>query len=423
MEKQDLALALVAQGKNVFITGYAGTGKSTLLRKLKKERPDSIVVAPTGLAAINVGGLTVHSLFMLNPSVIEPEDLDGIHGWRLDAIHMADMLILDEISMVRVDLLNLIDFRLKQIMHNESPFGGKQVVMFGDMCQLPPVVPEGDIKDYLYDVYGGPYFFQHPVIRAGNFYCVELDKIYRQSDPVFIGILNSIRNGEGLDGALKLLEDRVMPGSPEDVYLTATNYDADKVNEQHLVDLPGDFVACRARVAGTFPESMYPTEVSLFLKPGARVMNIYNDQENGLVNGSLGTVLEASPEEVIICADGRPDSRLRIRRHDWINYKLTRSKKGSTKFKMSVEPVGTFSQIPLRLAWAMTIHKSQGQTFDRVHVNMGRGAFAHGQTYVALSRCRTLEGLTLSKNIQASDIQVDPLVLTYKDYFEEATDA
>jgi ATP-dependent exoDNAse (exonuclease V) alpha subunit len=413
LSDQERAREVIAEGHNVFITGKAGTGKSTLLRDLRKEHPDMVVCAPTGMAAINVGGQTIHSLFKINPKIVDPEDLDEIYGWRADALRATKRVVIDEISMVRADMVSLIDARLRAVTGSSRPFGGKQMILFGDMFQLPPVARAPELVSYLDNMFGGPYFFLNPLVQEADFRLVELEKVYRQSDPRFINILNDIRAGEDLSGALDQLNALLTVETPDDaVVLTATNYGADKINEAHLVALEGDFHSKRARINGTFPESMYPTEEYLVLKEGARVMTLKNGE--GYVNGSLGVITTIGDNSIYVeLEDGGNTVEINPVRWENVRYTVQKGK----KMKLGLDVVGEFMQYPLRLAWAMTIHKSQGQTFDRVHVDIGSGAFAHGQTYVALSRCRSLEGLTLGGGIRETDVMVDPLVLSYKDRF------
>ena len=416
------ALALIEAGdEHVFVTGRAGTGKTTLLHLLRDETPRNVaVVAPTGLAAIHVGGQTIHSFFRLPPRFVDTRELRALrHTGVLKAL---DLLIIDEVSMVRADLMDGIDTMLRLNRRNDEPFGGVQLAMFGDLWQLPPVVREPDLQEYFAETYGGPYFFQALVWRQTTGRSLDLAKIYRQQDdPAFRNILQHIRDGEPDEHILGALNERVLPRAalpdPDShIVLTATNQAALRENHRRLGALPGKAMTYEARVSGRFDAGAFPTDSALTLKVGARVMFLKNDPDRRWINGSWGTVTAVGDDGPRVRIEDGPESGAEheIRRTAWENlaYQYDRSAKQITR-----EVVGAYKQLPLRLGWAITIHKSQGQTFDRVYIDLGRGAFTHGQTYVALSRCRSLAGLALSAPVRQEDIILDQQIGDYRQVF------
>lgn len=410
------ALDIVAQGQSVYITGKAGTGKSTLLHYLHATTTKAVaVVAPTGIAAINVGGQTIHSFFHFQPQVIKPHELRPCRDASL--MRRLDMLIVDEVSMVRADLMDGIDAALRLNRGRpQTPFGGVQIVLIGDLFQLPPVVREQEVKDYLHHRYGAPYFFGAPALRTTAFGVIDLQKVYRQTDTVFLDLLNKIRERR-LDGnTLELLNSRVTAfGCLEDrseyVTLTPTNEAAFQINMAFLKRLPMPETDFEAVVAGKFDRGAYPTDPTLRLRRGARVMMLKNDPSKRWVNGTMGTVSELSPEQVCVAING---SSHQVERYTWENVEYCFDRNTG---RIDQRVVGKFQQYPLRLAWALTIHKSQGQTLDRVCLDLGAGAFAHGQTYVALSRCTSLQGIALSRPIFPTDVIFDDAVYGYRDVF------
>ena len=321
-------------------------------------------------------------------------------------------------------------------MNRDEPFGGKQMILFGDLAQLPPVVKESELRHLFETKFGGPYFFLSPSIQEARMKLVELTHVYRQSgDLEFINILNEVREGRSEGSVLPSLNqkqrDMLLDVDNPAVVLTATNYAADSMNFECLGRLAGEPIPFHAEIIGKFPQNAYPTEQTVFVKTGARVMILRNDREmeKRYVNGTLGRVVEVddSTGEVLVNTDEGLD--VPISRSTWENIRYEVKdveeqdpKTGKTRRRRKLQPdvIGAFKQHPLRLAWAMTIHKSQGQTFDQIHIDMGRGAFSHGQTYVALSRCTTLDGLSLGRPLESSDIFIDPQALTYADYFEAA---
>jgi ATP-dependent exoDNAse (exonuclease V) alpha subunit len=399
------------------VTGRAGTGKSTLLRYLRETTSKRVVVlAPTGLAAVNVGGQTIHSFFRLPPRLVDPSALGTIGaGPNATVIKRADTFVIDEVSMVRVDLMEGVDRALRQLRRLDVPFGGAQVVLFGDPFQLPPIVREPALREYFDDRYGGPYFFCARAVEA-PMRCVELRQVYRQQDGYFLAILNELREGDlGEDAAMALAERvRAFEELPEpDTYvtLTTTNLAAARLNTARLEALRGPERVFEAVVSGRFDPSAFPTDSTLRLRQGARVMMIRNDRAGRWVNGTLGEVAALAESTVTVRVDGASHE---IERETWESVEHEYDRPRNT---VVPRVAGTFRQYPVRLAWALTIHKSQGQTFDRVFVDLGRGTFAHGQAYVALSRCRSLEGLALARPLRPADLQFDPRVLAYRRRF------
>ncbi|MEL7480911.1 MAG: DEAD/DEAH box helicase [Pseudomonadota bacterium] len=392
-----------AQG-NLFLTGRAGTGKTTLLRRVLAEAGDkAIVLAPTGVAAMNAGGQTIHSFFKLPPRLMEPTDAKRLRNGRL--IRSIETLIIDEVSMVRADMLDAIDRSLKLNRGSKRPFGGVRMILAGDLHQLPPVVgrDEGPI---LHERFGGAYFFNAPAFREAEFALLALKHVFRQADPRFLAFLGALRRGRLTQPDAELMADRVTGRSAEEasethVVLTPNNANAYRINQSRLSELTGRAKTYDAKVKGDFDERAFPTEADLELKEGARVMLIKNDPEGRWVNGSLATVEGFGSDSVIVSVDGRA---YEIEPAAWEKYRYTLDPE--TK-KVSREVVGTFKQMPLRLAYAVTIHKAQGLTLDNVFIDFDHGMFAHGQAYVAFSRARTLEGLELSRALTPRDLVTD----------------
>lgn len=392
-----------AQG-NLFLTGRAGTGKTTLLRKFMADAGDTaIVLAPTGVAAMNAGGQTLHSFFKFPPRLIEPTDVKRLRTARL--MKTAETIIIDEISMVRVDMLDAIDRSLKLNRGSKRPFGGVRMILAGDLHQLPPVVRGEEVK-ILRDRYGGSYFFNAPAFKEAEFALLALKHVFRQADPRFLALLGAMRQGRITPADQSVLQSVVskrsaIEASETHVVLTPNNANAYRINQARLDDLPGKEKIFPANVQGTFDEKSYPTEADLELKKGARVMLIKNDPEGRWVNGSLCTVEGFTGKNVIVELDGKA---YEIEPAAWEKYKYAIDPE--TK-KVSREVVGTFKQMPLRLAYAVTIHKAQGLTLDKVFIDFDSGMFAHGQAYVAFSRARNLEGLEISRPLRPRDMVMD----------------
>jgi ATP-dependent DNA helicase PIF1 len=402
---------------NLFVTGRAGTGKSTLLRALRDQlAAEMVVVAPTGLAAINVGGQTIHSFFGFPPRLLQSNDIKRSRNGRI--MRKLDFLVIDEVSMVRSDLMSAIDLSLRVNRGRpREPFGGVRLLMFGDLHQLPPVVQEAEVAAHLAEEHGGPFFFTVPSLREGDgTYVLELSEVFRQRDEALVTVLNRIRDGSAEQHDLAVLNERVHPirtlseGEPY-VILTPTNAVARRINLAYLNALPGTVQRFAAGVTGEFNESAQPADAALELKPGAKVMLLKNDPDRRWVNGSVARISRLTEKQVFIELDGK---EYEVEQASWEHRRYAFDQ---TQEKIVESVAGTFKQFPIRLAWALTIHKAQGLTLDRVYVDLARGAFAHGQTYVALSRCRTLEGLALARPLAPTDILFDPAAAGYRDVF------
>jgi ATP-dependent DNA helicase PIF1 len=406
---------------HLFVTGRAGTGKSTLLRAIRDMVPaEMVIVAPTGLAAVNVGGQTIHSFFGFPPRLIRPTDIRRSRNGRI--MRKLKFLVIDEVSMVRSDLMWAIDQSLRVNRGRpREPFGGVRLAMFGDLHQLPPVIDEAEVAAHLESEHGGPFFFSLHALREGvGTALIDLTQVFRQSDETLIRVLNRVRDGEADEDDLAVLNGCVNPirtlaeGEPY-VILTPTNAAARRINMAYLAALPGTAHQFQAAVTGDFNESAQPTEASLVLKPGAKVMLLRNDSDRRWVNGTIARVSRLEPDRVWIEIDGDEHE---VERVAWENRRYAYDK-GEEKIVETV--AGTFRQFPLRLAWALTIHKSQGLTLDKVYIDLGRGTFAHGQAYVALSRCRTMDGLAFARPLRTADILFDPSAMGYRQVFEPLT--
>jgi energy-coupling factor transporter ATP-binding protein EcfA2 len=403
---------------HLFVTGRAGTGKSTLLKALRELLDDKmVVVAPTGLAAVNVGGQTIHSFFGLPPRLIRKDDIRRSRNGRI--MRGLKFLVVDEVSMVRSDIMWAIDQSLRVNRGRaREPFGGVRLAMFGDLHQLPPVIDEGEVAAHLETEHGGPFFFDVGALREGaGTALIELSQVFRQKDEALLGVLNKVRDGDAGEDDLAVLNERVHPirtlseGEPY-VILVPTNAAARRINAAYLEALAGRAMTYQAGVTGEFSESAQPTDASLVLKPGAKVMLLRNDPAGRWVNGTIARVSRLESDQVWVEVGGEEHE---IERVSWENRRYAYDKEAES---IVATVAGTFKQFPLRLAWALTIHKSQGLTLDKVYIDLGRGTFAHGQAYVALSRCRTLEGLALARTLRPSDILFDPAVMGYRRLFE-----
>jgi ATP-dependent exoDNAse (exonuclease V) alpha subunit len=409
------------ENKNIFITGKAGTGKSTLLHLIRQNSEKNLVVlAPTGLASLNVSGQTIHSFFRFPPSItISEAQKIGRERQSSKVLQNLQLLIIDEISMVRADLLDCIDVFLKTVKKSNLPFGGLQTILIGDLYQLPPVLRYQEQMDFA-KMYASPYFFASKVVEElfnGDIFnskslleLIELKKVYRQNDLEFINLLDAVRRGEKTTQILARLNQRVTSISDTEkaIILTTTNAASDSINQTNLakIDLPSQLYL--ATTSGKFDKQSLPTTGDLELKVGARVMFVKNDLKGKWVNGTLGIVSKLFENRVLVVTD--EGKTVEVYPETWELYKTTFNQ---TENRLENQIIGSFTQLPLKLAWAITIHKSQGQTFDRVILDLQNPAFSAGQTYVALSRCRSFEGLFLTRSVRSSDILTDREVVRF----------
>ncbi|AKG53822.1 putative helicase [Dehalogenimonas sp. WBC-2] len=400
--------------KSVFVTGRAGTGKSTLLTWFRQTTAKkAVVLAPTGVAALNVKGQTIHSFFGFKPDIT----LDKIRkrSVRVNVYRKVETIVIDEISMVRADLLDCVDKFLRLNGRDpERPFGGVQMIFIGDLYQLPPVITSAEQKAFQ-ELYETPYFYSARVFKAFEMELLELEKVYRQRDQSFIDILNAIRNNSITPEGLAQLNERYLPDAqpPADagyICLTTTNAAAGDINTARLDGLRGRSYQFSAKIEGEFAKEYLPTKTELEVKVGAQIMMLNNDTIGRWVNGSIGriTAIERDNEDYVIYAELASGKEVEIKPFTWEIYRFF-----VDGGQLQSEAAGSFTQYPLMLAWAVTIHKSQGKTFDKVIVDIGRGAFACGQTYVALSRCTTLEGIILKKPILKRHVMTDYRVMNF----------
>lgn len=414
--------------QSLFLTGKAGTGKSTFLRHVcATTKKKHVVLAPTGIAAINVGGSTLHSFFKIPFHPLLPNDTRFTErniretlkytGAKRKIIRDVELVIIDEVSMVRADIIDFIDKVLRIYTRNlHMPFGGKQMLFVGDIFQLEPVVREED-RQLLRPFYPSQFFFDAYVFREFQLVSIELTKVYRQDDPSFIALLDHIRTNSITQGELSQLNRRV--GSKVEhegdlsITLSTRRDTVDYINEQQLAKLPGEVTCLQGEVTGEFPIANLPTLMELYVKVGAQVIFLKNDFEHRWVNGTLGTItaidIDEEGEEIltVLCDNGQ---EYEVTRDYWSNMRYTYNEKEE---KIEEEEIGRFVQFPLRLAWAITVHKSQGMTFGHVNIDLSGGAFAGGQTYVALSRCKSLEGISLAEPVRMSDIFVRSEVVRF----------
>ncbi|MGI9385146.1 MAG: ATP-dependent DNA helicase [Methyloligellaceae bacterium] len=406
--------AIDAEAPVVFVLGRAGTGKTTFVRYLKQqhETKPQVILAPTGVAALNAGGQTIHSFFWLPPRLLLPDELKTGRTRRL--WRQIGRIIVDEVSMVRVDVIDAIDLVLRRARESQQPFGGVQMVFVGDFLQLPPVTPAAEAEMLYRMEYESPFAFSARALDGVDADFVRLHTIHRQTDPDFIDLLGGLRDRRDLEETLARLNERcVREHRPEGqpMLLCGTNARADHYNREGLDAIAAEAVTYTGRATGTFDQQRdrLPVPETLVLKPGARVMAVKNDLQGRWVNGSLATVDRLEPDCVGVRLDGS-SAVVDIERRTWekIQYRWDDEKK-----RVVSEAIGSYAQIPLILAWAATIHKAQGLTLDDVRIDLERGAFASGQAYVALSRARSLEGLSLTRSLRATDVLVDPVLAEF----------
>lgn len=400
--------------ENLFITGRAGTGKSTLLQLFKTTTSKKVVLlAPTGIAALNVGGQTIHSFFRFPARLMVGAEIKKHRSRKMYTT--LESIIIDEISMVRADVLDAIDLFLRKNRENNLPFGGVQMLFFGDLFQLPPVVSSVSEKQFFQTYYSSPYFFAaHVFNQTFSIQKVELSKSYRQESRHFLRLLEAVRTNSVDYDDLEELNARYQPEFQNVgfyITLSARNATVDMINSRELDSLPEAEFRFLSRSNGDFNPRLYPAEAALRLRKGAQVMFVKNDPKRQFVNGTIGKISELQADLIRVQVEKSDGSmhEIEVESATWevLRYKL------NDKGEIETEVAGSFEQYPLKLAWAMTIHKSQGKTFDKVIIDMGKGAFEHGQTYVALSRCRTLEGIVLKQPLHFQDILVDERVVEF----------
>ena len=419
--------------RSLFLTGKAGTGKSTFLRHISETtKKKHVILAPTGIAAINAGGQTLHSFFKLPFHPLLPNDSSysirnirktlKYSGELTKLLRELELIIIDEISMVRADIIDFIDKVLRIYCRNmREPFGGKQLLLVGDIFQLEPVIKEDEWR-LMQPFYASAYFFAAKVWQEMQLVSIELRKVYRQSDSQFIGLLDRIRQNHATDADLQSINARVNQSSKQkengfEITLATRRDTVDYINDLHLSELEGDSTIFKGHIKGDFPETSLPAPMELEIKPGAQVIFIKNDKEKRWVNGTLGVVIYIDEGEGIITVVDEDGHEYDVEREVWENMRYTFNEKEQ---KIEEEMLGSFIQFPLRLAWAITVHKSQGLTFRHVKIDFsGGGAFAGGQTYVALSRCTSLEGITLEAPIRRSDIFVRAEVVAFANRYND----
>ena len=420
-KQQVMAFELIANtNSSFFLTGRAGTGKTTFLRNVQKMVDKQfITLAPTGVAAILAGGDTIHSFFGLPMDVCTPGTMGKMNEARILTLIHTDTIIIDEVSMVRCDIIDAIDYTMRKTLRSSLPFGGKQVIFVGDMFQLPPVLKKGVESDLMHDLYHADdcFFYKADVIKRMRMVKIEFQKVYRQEDEAFLKILESIRLNKTTPEILMRLNERVCQPTKEDgtvITLASLNRTADDINQKKLAEIEAEEFTYEGTVTGKFEEKRFPVDMTLKLKVGAQVMFTRNDPKKRWVNGTIGTISKLSKDEIKVTTDSG-DTYV-VPNCSWESYSYEYDKEAR---KMKKELMGTFTQYPLRLAWAITVHKSQGMTFDKLYLDLSRGMFAAGQLYVALSRVRSLGGLFLSRCIIPQYAHTSREVLAYASSYND----
>lgn len=420
-KQQVMAYELIANtNSSFFLTGRAGTGKTTFLRNVQKMVDKQFVtLAPTGVAAILAGGDTIHSFFGLPMDACIPGTMGKMSESRILTLIHADTIIIDEVSMVRCDIIDAIDYTMRKTLRNMQPFGGKQVIFVGDMFQLPPVVKQGAEYELMHDLYNTNdfFFYKADVIKRMRLVKIEFQKVYRQEDEQFLQMLENVRLNKTTPETLMHLNERVCQPTKEDgmvITLASLNKTADTINQQQLAEIDSEEYTYEGTVTGKFEEKRFPVDLTLKLKVGAQVMFTRNDQHKRWVNGTIGKVTKLTKDEIQVTTDD--GSTYVVPNCSWESYSYEYDKESK---KMKKELMGTFTQYPLRLAWAITVHKSQGMTFDKMYLDLSRGMFAAGQLYVALSRVRSLGGLYLSRPIIPQYAHTSREVLSYANGYND----
>jgi len=419
-KQQLLAYELIANtNSSFFLTGRAGTGKTTFLRNVQKMVDKQfITLAPTGVAAILAGGDTIHSFFGLPMDVCTPGTMGKMNEARILTLIHTDTIIIDEVSMVRCDIIDAIDYTMRKTLRSSLPFGGKQIIFVGDMFQLPPVVKQGAEHDLMRDLYRTEdfFFYKADVIKRMRMVKIEFQKVYRQEDESFLRILENVRLNKTTPENLMHLNERVCQPTKEDgavITLASLNKTADTINQQRLAEIEAEEYTYEGTVTGKFEEKRFPVDKTLKLKVGAQVMFTRNDPRKRWVNGTIGSVTKLAKDEITVTTD---NGTYVVPNCTWESYSYEYDKE---ERKMKKELMGTFTQYPLRLAWAITVHKSQGMTFNKLYLDLSRGMFAAGQLYVALSRVRSLEGLFLSRPIIPQYAHTSREVLSYANGYND----
>ena len=413
--------AIENSGDPAIILGEAGSGKSTFIRYVMRNTSKrTVLLAPTGVAAVNIGGQTVHSFFSFPPRPLTHNNIKLVPEYDLIKYEKVETIIIDEASMVRVDMLDGIDHFLRTNLSSDAPFAGKQVILVGDLSQLPPVVGTDAEKEMMQAQWGSEYFFSADVLQKVGYRKIYFSKIFRQKDPAFLNMLNKMRNAELTQSDVDDINAKCYKGGRADysqkVTICAVNASADQINDMELSKLPGDRVQLVGSVVGSFVPKNCPADEIITVKRGCRVMMLTNNQERKWINGTIGTLTDVDLEAAEPFVKVRiGDSEHTVLRHE---FETVRFKYDAKEKKMGTDKSGSFSQFPIRLAWANTIHKSQGHTYDEVNIEFGRGAFAHGMAYVAFSRCRTLKGITLLTRINVNDFIYDKRIRHYVDSFD-----